>query len=161
MTKRLDDIRWKADALGEALIAFGNELTVANDATTTEIVQWMSQAFHRMESLYWTLEKVKGATTRWEQEKGSSPASIIESAESIAALLFSESAPIVPASSLKNIIEQRESELLGTPMPSTLPAHPSLLPPSEKVTSSSTIPESAGAETATPTSESSSETGNE
>jgi hypothetical protein len=161
VTKRLDDLLWKLDELGEHLNALEGDLGVSSGTLPTLTSLWMSLTRDRFDSLYWATEHLKRELTKWEQESVLSAASIVESAEDIAALLLRGFAPTVPDSFQKNISVLLESQLQETLTPSTLSAHPSLLPPSEKGTSSSITPESAEEETATPTSEYSSGQANE
>lgn len=161
MTKRLDDLLWKLDELGETLNALEGDLGVSSGTLPIQTLWWTRLTRDRFDSLYWTVEHLKKELTKWEQESVSSLASTVESAADIVALLLKESAPTVPDSFQKSISRLLERQLQETLIASTPSARQSPFLPSAKETSSSITPEFAAMETVIPTSESSSETASE
>jgi hypothetical protein len=165
MTKKLDELRWKADEFGELLNDLRqevlNEVGPLTDVPKEQERQmWLQTLNQRFDSLYWTLEHLTKVMMNWEQENVLSAASSVESVEDIVPHLIQP----VPVRIAPGWLRKNSDVPLVSPSPpthttSSLPEPPSPSPNLNQGTSYSTTPEPVDPATVIPTWESSSETG--
>ena len=163
--KRMDEILWKLDELGEVLNELDASLQEIGPLTDIPeertIQEWVRTATTQFNGLYWTLEHLKRDLETWKEQRILSVVSKAESVDDIAALLLRKMYGLFGTCCGRVSKSNGKDDYRRLLIASSPSARQSPFPTSDQGTSSFITPESAAMGIATPTSESPSETDSE